>query len=515
MPGDRVRGLVVKELERLFLRAPFGVVFLDRACRCLWCNEAFARLSGLAANPGATRSMADMVPSLWPALEPLLERAHTGDVVSQVVVTSPEAAGGVSWRVTAYPVPLAGHATGVGLAVDDLTTEPARELPKRGADAAAAEHIAAIASWSLDIGSGRIYRSPAMFELYDLPADEGPLDDDRILGRVHPEDRRAVIEARRAAMAGLPQDVTYRLVLPDGAVRKVRSIGEVHRGLDARPIRVSGTMQDVTERRQIEAGGSAPAPGQFADRRRTAKALAESERHLRALSDELEIERSHLLAAQSVARMGSWLTDLHQMTVTWSEQTHRIFETDPATFWPTHDRFLARVHPADRIAVDQAFVASFGSRATHTIEHRIMAADGRVKFVSESWRVTQSDDGTPLRATGTIQDITERKEAEERVRAADARLRIFLNNAPVIILAIDRHGIFTMAEGRGLEAAGLEPPLHQPGCRRGLSRHRPRRGRRPDHLGSGSRAPRTVRRGRHWHHETRLRVPRDPLPSRS
>lgn len=197
--------------------------------------------------------------------------------------------------------------------------------------------------------------------------------------------------------------------------------------------------------------------GKNTDRRRTADALAQSERQLRVLAEELADERAHLVAAQSVAKLGSWSTELRGMAVTWSAETHRMFGTDPATFAPTYERFLARVHPEDRTAVDRAFLASFESRTTHNIAHRITTITGDVKFVEEAWRVTHGDDGTPLRAVGTIQDVSERREAEERVRAADARLRAVLNNAPVIIVAVDPQGTFTLSEGRGLEAAGLAP----------------------------------------------------------
>src|SRR5207237_9104778 len=47
------------------------------------------------------------------------------------------------------------------------------------------------------------------------------------------------------------------------------------------------------------------------------------------------------------------------------------------------------------------------------------------------------------------------KEAEERVRGADARLRAVLNNAPVVIFATDTEGTYTLFEGRGLEGLGV------------------------------------------------------------
>jgi PAS domain S-box-containing protein len=151
------------------------------------------------------------------------------------------------------------------------------------------------------------------------------------------------------------------------------------------------------------------------ERKRAQDALAGSERDLRALTEELATERAHLIEAQSVAMMGSWEINLLTMEVSWSAEAHRIFETGPATLVATQEQFLEIVHPDDRPAVARAFVRSLDGRATCTFEHRLLMTDGRVKFVEESWRAARDEFGKPVRAVGTIRDITERKQAELRV----------------------------------------------------------------------------------------------------
>ncbi len=119
-----------------------------------------------------------------------------------------------------------------------------------------------------------------------------------------------------------------------------------------------------------------------------------------------------LTAAQSVGKVGSWETDLSTMDITWSEQTHRIFETDPARFRPTYRAFLALVHPDDRDAIDRALQDSIREGHEPSIEHRVLLPDGRIKIVEERWRALLDGQGRPVRAVGTCQDITERKRAE-------------------------------------------------------------------------------------------------------
>lgn len=159
-------------------------------------------------------------------------------------------------------------------------------------------------------------------------------------------------------------------------------------------------------------------------------ALEQSERELRARTQQLEEERARLVAAQSVAKVGSWHTDLATQVVTWSAETYRIFETNPADFDQTHEAFLAHVHPDDRALVDRALRQSLESRTASTVEHRVQLADDRVKFVEERWLVAHDDDGRPIRAIGTCRDITEQKLAERRIQ--------HLNRVHAVLSEIDR-----------------------------------------------------------------------------
>jgi len=147
-------------------------------------------------------------------------------------------------------------------------------------------------------------------------------------------------------------------------------------------------------------------PGESEDARRTHEELVR----------QLKGERARLLAAQSVAGVGSWETDLATLEVTWSTETFRIFEIDAAGFQPTHGAFLDIVHPDDRDAVAAAFAGSVGSSVPQSIEHRIVMADDRVKFVAERWQTFFDERGKPLRAIGTCQDVSARRAAEQAIR---------------------------------------------------------------------------------------------------
>lgn len=140
------------------------------------------------------------------------------------------------------------------------------------------------------------------------------------------------------------------------------------------------------------------------DRRRAEQALRASEERLR--------------EAQRLSQVGSWDLDLVRNQLLWSDEIYRIFEIDPDRFGASYEAFLATVHPDDRALVDETYTASVRHRTPYEVTHRLQMPDGRIKFVHELGRTEYGPDGTPLRSIGTVQDITERKRAQDQIEAS-------------------------------------------------------------------------------------------------
>lgn len=252
---------------------------------------------------------------------------------------------------------------------------------------------------------------------------------------IHPDDRQQASLAWEAAVQSGDYNVECRLRHADGRYRWMLIRGLPLRDGDDEITGWIGTCTDIDDLKQAQ------------------QAAHESERVQRALATELDSQRSRLVAAQAVAGVGSWETDLSTLSVIWSAETYRICEADPATFQPTHDGFLALVHPDDRAAVDGAFRRSVEQRFGGVIEHRLLMADGRIKFVEERWQVIADDSGAPRMATGTCQDITERRRTQDAIRM-QAHM---LDQIGQAVIATDTGGRITYANRFAGELYGWEP----------------------------------------------------------
>ncbi len=116
-----------------------------------------------------------------------------------------------------------------------------------------AQQVGRIGSWDLDLGSGRLWWSEEIFRIFEIDPRQFNASYDAFLALVHPEDRALVSEAYERSVEERGQyDVLHRLLLPGGRLKWVHERCETFYGEGGRPYRSLGTVQDVTERLQVQ-----------------------------------------------------------------------------------------------------------------------------------------------------------------------------------------------------------------------------------------------------------------------
>ncbi|CAG1064494.1 two-component system, chemotaxis family, sensor kinase Cph1 [uncultured bacterium] len=139
--------------------------------------------------------------------------------------------------------------------------------------------------------------------------------------------------------------------------------------------------------------------------------------------DALRKSNERLENAQRIARMGGWDWDIEKDELHWSDEIYRIFGVEPGEFGATYEAFLGFVHPEDRMSVHRNVTEALTLRKPYSIEHRIVLSDGTQKMVQEQAEVRFNQAGSPVAMSGTVQDITERKQIDEQLRLYRDHLR--------------------------------------------------------------------------------------------
>ena len=139
---------------------------------------------------------------------------------------------------------------------------------------------------------------------------------------------------------------------------------------------------------------------------------------LAAALESLRVSEERLRLAVAAARMGLWEWDMLSNRVRWDAKQHEVFGVPYGSFGGTKDAFFELVHPDDRPMLAMALTRAVDDGEPYRNEFRIVAPDGKTRWIANLGQVHRDDNGRPLRMIGMVYDVTDRKQVEQELRDA-------------------------------------------------------------------------------------------------
>jgi PAS domain S-box-containing protein len=194
----------------------------------------------------------------------------------------------------------------------------------------------------------------------------------------------------RAEIEKTEFQVDYRIILPDGTIKHLHTIGHPILNESGDLVEFVGTAMDVTESRRVE--------------------------------EKLRQNEAYLHESQRLGHMGSWAYNVSSGALFASPELLRIFGRDPDQENPTVEMFRGSTHPEDRDYVEEMLNKAMREKTDFEFEHRIVLPGGSIKHVYSMAHRVFDDSDTLVEYIGTVVDVTERRRAEEALHQAQADL---------------------------------------------------------------------------------------------
>jgi len=296
------------------------------------------------------------------------------------------------------------------------------ELRRSEAYLSEAQRLSHTGSFGWDVLSGEIYWSDETFRIFELDP-KTKITTDLIVQRTHPDDRQAVQQViERASSERSEFALEHRLLMSDGSIKYLRVVGRPSQD-EGRPSEFVGAVTDITDQKQAEAS--------------------------------LRRSEAYLAEAQRLSQTGSWAWSPDTDVRYWSEECYRVLGFDPRDGVPRIEELIERIHPDDQPAFRESTRRARHTKLDEEVDYRIVHPGGVVRDIHSIGHPVFSQSGELIEYTGTVIDNTERKRAEEELRASERKYRDLVDTTPAFIHTASPDGALDFLSRGWLEYGGL------------------------------------------------------------
>ncbi len=157
----------------------------------------------------------------------------------------------------------------------------------------------------------------------------------------------------------------------------------------------------------------------------------------RKAEEKLKQSEARLKEAQEIAHIGNWEIDMVKNIHTWSDELYNIFGVKKNEFQPSLESFLSFMLPDDRTEARKGIEQTLDSLSNAASNFRFFRKDGSKRYAHIEWRFEFDKRNQPLRLYGILQDITERKKAQESIKQSEANYRQLFKLSPAPMCVFD------------------------------------------------------------------------------
>ncbi len=393
-------------------------------------NKGAERLFGYLASEAIGKSISFLsAPDRTQEAQGILKKVINGEAVKHhETVRRRKDSAPVDITLTASPIlDASSRVVGVSGIARDITERKRAERALRASEERLrlAQQAARIGTFDWNIRTGVNTWTPELEAMYGLPPGGFGGTHAAFEGLVYEDDRaRLTALVESTLKTGRPTKGEWRVVWPDGSVHWLAAYWQVLMDESAQPSRVIGVNIDVTERKRTE--------------------------------EALQQREMELTEAQRLPGVGSWRWEPRTDTVIWSKELYHLMGIDPTLPAPSYEEHAHLFAAESWERLQRAVQGALQTGTSYELDLKVVRPESIVKWEIARGEPVRDEGGQIIGLRGTVQDITERKQAEEALRESEDKHRLLLYSTAEAIYGIDLEHRCTFCNPAFLRALGYE-----------------------------------------------------------